>query len=149
VLNEVELICCIRKYVLLVVLNNLTLSTNIKVSLALKVELRKFSRDDQSEAEKVKEIVRTTTKAGSTTLDSCESTSEHTRRGFRRQRMNSDTELRLTQRGQQSNGHFPAMIPIASHAPVRASAVIEPVGHVNILGNPRTTDWHLEQTSRR
>jgi hypothetical protein len=60
VLNEVELICWRRKYVLLVVLNNLTLST--KYVAALKVELRKFSRDDQSEAEKLKQIVRTTKK---------------------------------------------------------------------------------------
>jgi hypothetical protein len=81
-------------------------------SPALKVELRKLSRDDQSEAEKVKEIIRSNDLLVARRFDFVRKYIRNMlRRGFRRQRMRIViAELRLMRRGQQSERVFPAMI---------------------------------------
>jgi hypothetical protein len=81
-------------------------------SPALKVELRKLSRDEQSEAEKVKEIVRTDDLLVARRFDFVRKYIRNMlRRGFRRQQMKTViSELRLMRRGQQSERVFPAMI---------------------------------------
>jgi hypothetical protein len=96
-------------------------------SSALKVELRKLSRDDQSETEKLKQVVRMEDWLVSQRLDFVRKDIRMMlRRGFRRQRMRTViASLRLLQR-QQSDRHFPAMILGRTEtAPVKASAVIE------------------------
>jgi hypothetical protein len=93
-------------------------------SPALKVELRKLSRDDQSETEKVKQIVRMDEWLVSRRFDFVRNYLRNMlRRGFRRQRMGTViAELRLMRR-QQSMRHFPAMIfDMSETAPVNASA---------------------------
>jgi hypothetical protein len=100
-------------------------------SPALKVELRKLSRHDQSETEKLKQIVRMEDWMVSGRFDFVRN---HIRmmlgRGFRRHRMRIViAELRLL-RGQQSKRKFPAMILARNKsAPAKAvaSTVIEQV----------------------
>jgi hypothetical protein len=81
-------------------------------SLALKVELRKLSRDSQSEAEKLKLLVRMEEWLVSRRFDFVRKDIRMMLcRGFRRQRMGIVTaELRLLRRRQQSKRPFPAMI---------------------------------------
>jgi hypothetical protein len=98
-------------------------------SPALKVEVRKLSLDDQSETEKLKQIVRMDDWLVSRRFDFVRIEIRNLlRRGFRRQRMGTViAELRLLRR-QQSERHFPAMILDRSEtAPVKASAGIEQV----------------------
>jgi hypothetical protein len=80
-------------------------------SPALKVELRKVSRDDQSETEKLKQIVRIDDWLVSRRFDFVRKGIRMTlRRGFRRQQMGMViAELRLLRR-KQSKRHFPAMM---------------------------------------
>jgi hypothetical protein len=80
-------------------------------SPALKVELRKLSRDDMSETEKLKHIVRMHDWLVSQRFDFVRNyIRKMLGRGFRRQRMRSViAELRLLRR-QQPKRHFPAMI---------------------------------------
>jgi hypothetical protein len=103
-------------------------------SPALKVELRKLSRDDQSEAEKQKQIVRMKDWLVSRRFDFVrKDIRKKLVRGFRRQRMRIViAELRLLRR-EQSERHFPAMLLGRTEtAPVKASTVIEQVD-VNTL----------------
>jgi dephospho-CoA kinase len=96
-------------------------------SPALKLELRKLSREDQSEAEKLKQIVRMNEWLISRRFDFVRKDIRMMLgRGFRRQRMGTViAELRLLRR-QQSKRHFPAIILDRSEiAPEKASAVIE------------------------
>jgi hypothetical protein len=103
-------------------------------SPALKLELRKLSRDDHNETEKLKQIVRLEDWMVSRRFDFVRN---YIRmmigRGFRRQRMRIViAELRLLRR-QQTERHFPAMIlERGETVPVKASAVIEQVD-VNTL----------------
>jgi hypothetical protein len=78
---------------------------------ALKVELRKLSRDDESETNKLKEIVRIDDWLVSRRLDFVRKDIRTTlRRGFRRQRMRTViAELRLMRR-QEPKRQFPAMM---------------------------------------
>jgi hypothetical protein len=80
-------------------------------SPALKVELRKLSRDDQSETEKLKQIVRMEDWLVSQRFDFVrKGIRKMLVRGFRRPRMGIViAELRLLRR-QQSKRHFPAMM---------------------------------------
>jgi hypothetical protein len=82
-------------------------------SLALKVELRKLSRDDESEAEKVKQIVRMKDWLVARRFDFVRNyIRSMLGRGFRRQRMGTViAELRLLRRQQGARQRFPAMIP--------------------------------------
>jgi hypothetical protein len=79
-------------------------------SPALKVELRKLSWDDQSEMEKLKQIVRMDDRLVSRRFDFVRNYIRKVLgRGFRRQRMRTViAELRLLRR-QQSKRHFPAL----------------------------------------
>jgi hypothetical protein len=100
----------------------------------LKVELRKLSRDDQSETEKPKQIVRMEDWLVSQRFDFVrKGIRKMLVRGFRRPRMGIViAELRLLRR-QQSERHFPAMILGRTETePVKASAVIEQID-VNTL----------------
>jgi hypothetical protein len=98
-------------------------------SPALKVELRKLSRDDQGETDKLKQIVRMSDWLVSQRFDFVR---DYIRkvlcRGFRRERMRTViAELRLLRR-QQSKRHFPAMILDRDDtAPVKTSTIIEQV----------------------
>jgi dephospho-CoA kinase len=81
-------------------------------SLALKVELRKLSRNDQSEREKLKQIVRMKDWLVARRFDFVR---DYIRtmlgRGFRRQRMGTViAELRMLRRQQGARRRFPAMI---------------------------------------
>jgi hypothetical protein len=103
-------------------------------SPALKVEVRKLYRDDQSETKKLKQIVRMDDWLVSRRFDFVRKDIRMMLgRGFRRQRMGTViAELRLLRR-KQSVRHFPAMMLDRSEkAPVKASAVIEQVD-VNTL----------------
>jgi hypothetical protein len=85
-------------------------------SLALKVELRKLSRDDESETEKLKEIVRMEDWLVARRFDFVR---DYIRtvlgQGFRRQRMGTViAELRLLRHQQGARRRFPAMIPYRS-----------------------------------
>jgi hypothetical protein len=101
-------------------------------SAALKVEVRKLSRDVQSETEKLKHIVRIDDWLVSRRLDFVrKDIGRIPGRRFRRQRMGTViAELRLLRR-QQSERRFPAMMLDRSEtAPAKAkqaSAVIEQV----------------------
>jgi hypothetical protein len=81
-------------------------------SPALKVELRKLSRGDESEADKLKQLVRMEEWLVSRRFDFVRKAIRMMLgRGFRRQRMGTViAELRLLRRRQQSKRHFPAMI---------------------------------------
>jgi hypothetical protein len=80
-------------------------------SPALTVELRKLSRDDKSEVEKLKQLVRMEEWLVSRRFDFVRTSIRMMLgRGFRRQRMGIViAELRLLRR-QHSKRHFPAMI---------------------------------------
>jgi hypothetical protein len=98
-------------------------------SPALKVELRKLSRDDQSETEKVKEIVRVDEWLVFRRFDFVRKYIRNMlRRGFRRERMRTViAEVRLLRR-EQPGRHYPAMILNRSEtASVKASTMIEQV----------------------
>jgi hypothetical protein len=102
-------------------------------SAALKVELRKLSRDDHSETEKLKQIVRIDDWLISRRLDFVRKDIRRMLgRGFRRERMRIViAELRLLRR-KQSERCFPAMMLDRNEtAPVKVieqpSAVIEQV----------------------
>jgi hypothetical protein len=98
-------------------------------SPALKVELRKLSQDDQSETEKLNQMVRMDDWLVSRRFNFLRNNIRKMLvRGFRRQRMGTViAELRLLRR-QQSKRHFPAMILDRSEtAPGKASAMIEQV----------------------
>jgi hypothetical protein len=99
-------------------------------SPALKAEVRKLSRDDQSETRKVKQILRMDDMLVSRRFIFVRKYIRgKLRRGFRREQMKIViAELRLMRRDQQSERHFPAMILNRSEA----SAVIEVV-HVDTL----------------
>ncbi len=81
-------------------------------SLALKVELRKLSRNDQSETEKVKQIVRMKDWLVARRFDFVRNyIRTMLGRGFRRQLMRTViAELRMLRRQQGARRRFPAMI---------------------------------------
>mgnify|MGYP002811062088 CR=1 FL=1 len=81
-------------------------------SLALKVELRKLSRNDQSETEKVKQIVRMKDWLVARRFDFVRNyIRTMLGRGFRRQLMRTViAELRMLRRQQGARRRFPAML---------------------------------------
>jgi hypothetical protein len=98
-------------------------------SPALKVELCKLSRDDQSEIDRLKQVVRMHDWLVSRHFDFVRNgIRKMLRRGFRRQRMRIViAELRLLRR-QQSKRRFPPMnLERSATALVKASATIEQV----------------------
>jgi hypothetical protein len=85
-------------------------------SLALKVELRKLSRNDQSETKKLKQIVRMEDWLVARRFDFVRNyIRTMLGQGFRRQRMGTViAELRLLRRLKGARRRFPAMIPYRS-----------------------------------
>jgi hypothetical protein len=100
-------------------------------SPALKVELRKLSRDDQSEMNKLQQIVRMEDWLVSLRFIFVRNyIRKKLGRGFRRQRMRAViAELRLMRRQQSKRRQFPAMIldRAGEMAPVKTSSMIEQV----------------------
>jgi hypothetical protein len=120
-------------------------------SPALKVELRKLSQDDQSETEKLKQIVRMDDWLVSRRFDFVRKGIRMTlRRGFRRQQMGIViAELRLLRR-KQSKRHFPAtMIPDRSEtAPAKASAP-SPIEQVDANTKKVIATFHSQSEAER